>query len=198
MPGGSARQIVRRLAKPERRRQLLDTARLIVRDEGVDRLTLGNLAERAGVSKPVVYDHFETRSTLLIELYRWIDMERVAVFRDAMIAANRTLEDTVDALSSAYIACAADTDGEFHAVGAALAGSEEKAVVFQELLDSSVQMFITVLKPYCSLSIAKLERVCLGLVGAGEALAIALVRGRCSQVDAVATFSALIKGGLRP
>ncbi|MFC7557085.1 TetR/AcrR family transcriptional regulator [Pseudoroseomonas wenyumeiae] len=57
----------RRFSKAERRRQLLDTALLIVREEGADRLTLGHLAARAGVSKPVAYDHFGTRSGLLIE-----------------------------------------------------------------------------------------------------------------------------------
>lgn len=37
----------------------------------------------------------------------------------------------VEALAAAYIQCAADTTGEFHAVGAALAGSEEKAAVLR-------------------------------------------------------------------
>lgn len=73
-----------RLSKSERRQQLLETARLIVREEGADRLTLGHLAVRAGVSKPVTYEHFETRTGLLIELYRWIDTERIAAFRTLM------------------------------------------------------------------------------------------------------------------
>ena len=51
----------RRLSKAERRQQLLDTALRIVREEGADRLTLGHLAIRAGVSKPVTYEHFGTR-----------------------------------------------------------------------------------------------------------------------------------------
>ena len=65
----------RRLSKAGRRQQLLETSLAIVREEDVDSLTLGRLAERAGVSKPVVYDHFPTRSALLIELYKWIDEE---------------------------------------------------------------------------------------------------------------------------
>lgn len=69
---------------PRRRQQLLETARLIVREEGADRLTLSHLAVRAGVSKPVTYEHFETRTGLLIELYRWIDTERIAAFRTLM------------------------------------------------------------------------------------------------------------------
>jgi AcrR family transcriptional regulator len=148
----------RRLSKGERRRQLLYTALLIVREEGADRLTLGNLASRAGISKPVVYEHFGTRSGLLIELYRWIDDERVRAFRTAMAAGARSLEETIHLLAEAYIRCAADMTDEFHTVGAALTGSEEKAIVFMELLDNSIQMFAAVLKPFDTLSAGELEK----------------------------------------
>ena len=192
--GGAAS---RRLRRTERRRQLLDTALVIVREEGADRLTLGHLAARAGVSKPVAYDHFETRSGLLIELYRWIDIERVNAFREALTTSKRSRKETVNVLAAAYIHCAADTNDEFHAVGAALAGSEEKAAVFQELLDNSMQMFLSVLKPHSTLSPSELERRCIGLVGAGEALSAALVRGKCSEAEAIEAFTSLIQGGMR-
>lgn len=192
----SARKAPRRLSNPERRRQLLDTALLIIREEGADRLTLGHLAARAGVSKPVAYDHFGTRSGLLIALYRWIDIERVADFETAMTTGERSFDDTVEALAVAYINCAANMADEFHAVGAALAGSEEKASVFQELLDNSVRMFVAVLQPHTSLVSADLERCCIGLVGAGEGLSAAIVRDRCSRKDAIGTFISLIQGSL--
>lgn len=193
----AAHERAHRLSARERRRQLLDTALTVVRDEGADRLTLGHLAVRAGVSKPVVYDHFRTRSGLLIELYRWIDTERVNAFRDAMSTTELSFEQTVDELAAAYIHCAADMTDEFHAVGAALAGSQEKAAVFLELLDNSVQMFLAVLKPHSTLSIPDLERRCIGLVGAGEALSAALVRGGGNEAAAVETFASLIHGGAR-
>ena len=44
----------KRLSRDERRRQLLDVAWQLVRDEGTDALSLGRLAEQAGVTKPVV------------------------------------------------------------------------------------------------------------------------------------------------
>ena len=36
----------------------MNTAWQLVREEGTEALTLGRLAERSGVTKPVVYDHF--------------------------------------------------------------------------------------------------------------------------------------------
>lgn len=189
--------VSRRLSRPERRRQLLDTALLIVRDEGADRLTLGHLAVSAGVSKPVVYDHFSTRSGLLIELYKSIDMEQANALQNALTTGERSLEKTVEVLATTYIHCYADTSGEWHAVGAALAGSEEKDAVYQELLEGYVQLFATVLKPHCTLAPDELERRCVGLIGAGEALSAAMVRGNSSEAEAAEAFTSLIRGGLR-
>lgn len=186
----------RRLPKEERRLQLLATALVIIRDEGADRLTLGNLAIRAGVSKPVVYDHFGTRSGLLIELYRWIDTERVSAFQAAMAAETREQEETIRLLATTYIHCATDITDDFHTVGAALAGSEEKAAVFQELLNNVIMMFAAVLKPFDTLPAGELEKRCIGFVGAGEALSSALVRGTLDAGEAEAVFAALIKGGM--
>jgi AcrR family transcriptional regulator len=190
-------RVQRRLPKEQRRRQLLETSRLIVREEGADRLTLGHLADRAGVSKPVVYDHFETRSALLIALYRWIDTEVVNSFSEAMSKSTLGLTETVDILAATYIKCAADMDGEFQAVGAALAGSEEKAEVFQGLLDNCVEMFVSVLKPHSTFPHVALETLCIGFVGAGEALAGALVRKKIGEAEAIKTFSVLMEAALR-
>ncbi|WP_414693623.1 MULTISPECIES: TetR family transcriptional regulator [unclassified Plantibacter] len=41
----------RRLPGSERRALLLDVARVLIREEGTDALTLGRVAERAGVAK---------------------------------------------------------------------------------------------------------------------------------------------------
>lgn len=145
----------------------------------------------------MVYDHFSTRSSLLIELYKWIDTERVNAFRGAMSSTTRSLEETTLALASAYTQCAADNTDEFYAVGAALAGSNEKATVFQELLDNCVQMFVTVLEPHTVMAAAELERRCTGLVGAGEALSGAVVRGRHGMDEVTDAFASLIWGALQ-
>ncbi|MBY6123184.1 TetR/AcrR family transcriptional regulator [Roseovarius atlanticus] len=188
------RRAAARLSKTERRAQLLDTALAVVRQEGTDRLSLGYLAERAGVSKPVAYDHFGDRSGLLIALYKWIDTERMNTFRNGLLSRNPTRADAIEDLASAYIDCAADASGEFHAVGAALAGSDEKAAVLQELLAQAVAMFVAVLGPHSELSPRELELRCIGLVGAGEALSMAVLRGTRTKADVTGTFSSMIAG----
>ena len=187
----------RRLSKADRHRQLLGAALEVIRTQGADYLTLGHLATCAGVSKPVVYDHFGSRSGLLIELYRSIDTERLETFRRAMAVAPKDRDETIASLADAYIRCAADLTGEFHIVGAALAGSPEKAEVYDELLGQSVAMFVSVLRPFSGLPEGAVTRLCTGLVGAGEALSAAIVRGRLAERDAIATFTDIIRGSLR-
>jgi AcrR family transcriptional regulator len=64
--------------------QLLDVAWQLVREEGTEGLSLGRLAEQAGVTKPVVYDHFETRTGLLVALYQEYDARQTAMLDNAL------------------------------------------------------------------------------------------------------------------
>ncbi len=185
-----------RLSHEGRHRQLLLTARRMVGEEGTDRLTLARLAERAGVSKPVAYDHFRRRIDLLLELYRWIDTEKVDAFRERMESGKIGSRETVGALARAYIDCASDVTGEFHAVGAALAGTPEKASVFADLLENSIRMFVAVLGPHAALDPSELERRCRALVAAGECLAADVVLGRSTNVEATDSFADIIAGGI--
>ena len=57
MPGGAARPRVRMTA-PQRRQQLLDVGREVFAQRGYDGTSIEELAARADVSKPVVYEHF--------------------------------------------------------------------------------------------------------------------------------------------
>jgi AcrR family transcriptional regulator len=184
-----------RLSKAGRRQQLLDKALVIIREEGADRLTLGHLATRAGVSKPITYEHFGTRSGLLAELYKSLDQAQVSALREAL-RSQQNLEDTADMLATAYIHCAVDMGGELHAVRAALLGSEVMGTVHQELLAGYVQLFASALAPHSPLPPDELHRRCVGLVGAGEALSLLMMGGQCNEPEAAATFSALIRGGL--
>ena len=45
----------KRLTKEHRRQQLLQVARSIIRTEGVEALTLGYLAQQAGITKPIAF-----------------------------------------------------------------------------------------------------------------------------------------------
>ena len=57
-----------RLAPEARRSQLLDTARTLIQQAGLQGFTMEGLARSASVSTPLVYNYFATRMDLLREL----------------------------------------------------------------------------------------------------------------------------------
>ena len=76
--------VVKRLRKEDRRVQLLEVARGIVRQQGTEALTLGYLAERANVTKPIPYDHFGDREGLLMALYQDFSDRQLKKFRETL------------------------------------------------------------------------------------------------------------------
>ena len=58
----------RRLPKDERRALILDAAARVFADRGYEAASLDEIADAADISKPVIYDHFESKKALHIEL----------------------------------------------------------------------------------------------------------------------------------
>jgi AcrR family transcriptional regulator len=84
-----SRPVGTRLPKPARRRQLLGAAREVFVAQGYHAAAMDEIAERAGVSKPVLYQHFPGK----LELYLALLDESV----DALSATVRAaLESTTD------------------------------------------------------------------------------------------------------
>lgn len=57
-----------RLPAPERRRQLLDVALTVFAARGYHATSMNDVAEAAGVTKPVLYQHFRSKRALYLEL----------------------------------------------------------------------------------------------------------------------------------
>src|ERR1700716_3978731 len=57
-----------RLPAPRRRRQLLDVALRVFAERGYHPTSMNDLAEAAGVTKPVLYQHFRSKRALYLEL----------------------------------------------------------------------------------------------------------------------------------
>ncbi|MCM5680466.1 TetR/AcrR family transcriptional regulator [Schlegelella sp. S2-27] len=188
----------KRLSKPQRREQLLGTAMTIVREQGTEALTLGYLAERAGVSKPVTYEHFGTRSGLLIELYKQIDAEQVAALLKALERTPRELKEVARVMSRACMNCYTSAGPEWHAISAALKGTAEMEAAQQELVDGYVDLYCEALGPFTKLSKEELRLRCVGLIGAGEAISREMLQGRVTQARAASVLGAMLMATLSP
>ena len=81
-----------RLPRSARRHQLLGAALEIFVAQGYHAAAMDDIAERAGVSKPVLYQHFPGK----LELY----LALLDTHCDAIVAATRCLLSVVDASAS--------------------------------------------------------------------------------------------------
>ncbi|MGO7793204.1 TetR/AcrR family transcriptional regulator, partial [Rhizobium ruizarguesonis] len=78
---------------------------LLSRRLGQDFYEFGRLSELEGVTKPVVYDHFETRPGLLAALYREFDARKTVVMEAALAASQPSLADRATVIATSYVEC---------------------------------------------------------------------------------------------
>ncbi|NEA34959.1 TetR/AcrR family transcriptional regulator [Streptomyces sp. SID13031] len=185
------------MSKPARREQLLDEALGIVRTRGADGLTLVTLAEAAGVSRPIVYDHFGTRAGLLLALYRDLDERHRLALEDAVRDSPGTVDAIAGLISASYFACALDIP-EFATLSAALKGNPDLEPTQHALLTAYTTTMATALTPYSALQPEALHLRCTALLGAAEALAAELTHNRATAPEVTTTLTQLIAGGLTP
>src|SRR6266849_1066483 len=58
----------RRMRAPERRDQLLEVARRMFGNQGFHSVSMDSVAKEAGVTKPILYDHFPSKRDLYLAL----------------------------------------------------------------------------------------------------------------------------------
>jgi AcrR family transcriptional regulator len=107
-----------RLSRVDRREALLTAAAAILTGEPVEAVTMDAVAERAGVSRPLVYKHFANRGELLAAVY-----QREAAVLHAELAASvrqaATVEDKFRALIRGALKAQADRGTALAALRAA-------------------------------------------------------------------------------
>ncbi len=75
----------RRLGAPQRRVQLVAAAQRLFAERGYRATTMEDIANAGGVTKPLLYQHFESKRALYLELVQQVSIELL----DALRAAHR-------------------------------------------------------------------------------------------------------------
>lgn len=98
------------MAKDARRLQLLTVAAQILTAQGVDHVQITEVAERAGVSRPLVYRLFPTRQRLVEALLQDFAARLGERFHDALMS---TLPGSLEQMTQAFVeaSCAAIQEG---------------------------------------------------------------------------------------
>jgi AcrR family transcriptional regulator len=183
--------VQRRLSSAERRSQLVGIARDVIAAEGTDVLTLAYLASRAGISKPVVYDHFPSRSALLLSLYQDFDQRHLADLNTAIAHTPPDLRQRVEAIATAHVACIVSQGVELSGVVAALVGTP----ALEKAKRESERRYVDI----CRQAIRSAdgaadlgEEAAIAFVGAADALGHAAARGTVSPERARSAITTVL------
>lgn len=180
------------MSRESRLAQLMTTAWAIIRAEGSDALTLGYLAERAGVTKPVVYDHFGTRAGLLAALFRDFDARQAELMDAALAASPVTLGDRAQAMAAAYVDCVLTQGREIPGVVAALEGSPELEQIMRAFRAMFLEKCRGLFVPFAP-SGAIAAPALWSMMGAAQLLSYAAAAGDVSREEAIAELARAIR-----
>ncbi len=104
-----------RMPRNARRAQLLESARTVFVAQGYHSAAMDDIAERAGVSKPVLYQHFPGKLDLYLALLDAACDDVVHAVR-AALASTTDNKERVNATTAAFFKYVADPAGAFRLV----------------------------------------------------------------------------------
>ncbi|TNM51578.1 TetR/AcrR family transcriptional regulator [Brevibacterium sediminis] len=185
----------KRLNRENRHEQLLDVAREMIRSQGTESFTLARLAEAAGVTKPVAYDHFGDRSRVFVELYLAFEKRRLETLDEALDDVSPTLSDVAEVVAAAYIDCYVIEGRELSDVIAALSGSPELDAIRRRTVEEYLIRCREALTPFAgTLGEASLWAI----VGAGDGLGRAVTERQIRAADACRVLTRVVTAVAAP
>jgi AcrR family transcriptional regulator len=102
----------RRLTAEQRRHQLFAVALELFAQRGYRATTMDDIAERAGVTKPLLYQHFSSKRALYLELVDSIAQDLLTAIRRAVISAEGPRQQ-VELGFAAYFELVVNNEAEF-------------------------------------------------------------------------------------
>jgi AcrR family transcriptional regulator len=128
-----------RLPAEQRRRQLLDVACGIFAERGFHATAMDELAAAAGVTKPVLYQHFPSKRALFVELLDDVGHQLLGELAVATGAATSGRE-RVEAGFTAYFRFVTGNESSFRLLfGASVRNDPEFAEIVERILDETAE-----------------------------------------------------------
>jgi AcrR family transcriptional regulator len=186
-------QAKRRMRAPERRKQLLEVARKVFGRRGYHVVTMDDVAREAGVTKPILYDHFPSKR----DLYRDLLEEDLANLKERLREALETSKGNRQRIQGSFQAYFDFVDEEgagFRLLMQEAVGPERefREMVFrfrEEVLEQVTEVIVRESKG--NLDRARAADVALGLVGMAETAAQRNPRG--SKEERSRTVDTLVR-----
>ena len=157
-----------RLPRSARRKQLLEAAQEVFVAQGYHAAAMDDIAERAGVSKPVLYQHFPGKLELYRALLTTCADDLVERVQEA-IAATSDNHERVEAAVSAYFDFVAGDGQAYRLVFESdLRGEPEAAAVVDGALTRCIETVAAAVTADAGLDAARARLLAVGLVGLSQ------------------------------
>jgi AcrR family transcriptional regulator len=187
-----------RLSRSARRAQLLVAARDVFAAQGYHAAAMDDIAERAGVSKPVLYQHFPGKLELYRALLTTCADELVERVGDAIARTHDNRERVTAAVAAYFDFVAGDGQAYRLVFESDLRGEPEAAAVVDGALTRCIEIVAAAVTTDAGLDGARARLLAVGLVGLSQVAAQYWLDsdGTVPRDEAVALMSSLAWRGL--
>ncbi len=165
----------------QRRQQLFDVARERFARQGFHATSMDEIAEGAGVTKPVLYQHFPSKRALYIDLLEETGRQLLSTLAEATNQAG-SLRERVEIGFRAYFRFAtSDPTAFLFLMGTSLRSDPEFARIVEEILDAAAETIATLIE----IPAPEEQRQMLAnaIVGMAESVGLKALRDPTAKVD---------------
>src|SRR6478752_6540501 len=187
-----------RLTRSARRAQLLAAARSVFVANGYHSAGMDDIAERAGVSKPVLYQHFPSKLELYLALLEESSDEIVSRVRTAL-ASTQDNDGRVHRAVEAYFAFVADRGQAYRLVFESdLRGQAEVERIVDQATDDCISAITDTITTDTGVDVERARLLASGMVGLSQVSARYWMEQspHVSRAEAIELLSTLMWRGI--
>ena len=187
-----------RLSRSDRRSQLLSAAKSVFVSQGYHAAAMDEIAERAGVSKPVLYQHFQSKLELYSALLGESAQEMVGLVRQALTGTTDN-DERVHRAVQAYFTFVADDSQTYRLIFESdLRGSKEVAQIVDQATQDCIDAITDTITTDTGTDPERARLLASGLVGLSQVSARYWLAqgGTVSREEAIELLSALAWRGI--
>ncbi len=187
-----------RLSRSARRTQLLAAAKTVFVTQGYHAAAMDDIAVRAGVSKPVLYQHFPSKLDLYLDLLGESAAEMVRLVR-AALAATSDNHQRVDNAVAAYFTFVADNDQAYRLIFESdLRGQTEVERIVERATDDCISAITDTITTDTGVDVERARLLASGMVGLSQVSARYWIQQspHVSRAEAIELLSTLMWSGI--
>jgi AcrR family transcriptional regulator len=194
---GNARMMSTRLPARERKDQLLEVALSVFASRGFHETSMNDVAEAAGVTKPVVYQHFESKRALFLAIIGNVGDQMIAEVTRATSAQEDGRSKAEHGTIAFFQWVARDKDSFRFLFDSGTRNDPEFALAMRKVMDAMAEAIAPLISS--ELDPGYLRTLAHGVVGASEGVARHLLsRDTTFDPEVVGKqVATLVWGGLR-